>query len=278
MAKGYSLLIGVREVNPEHYRGWRGILTQPENDATIVQKKAEEKGFVTSTLLTKQATRDNVLNHIRKAAEFLEKDDIFFLFYSGHGGRVPDDDPDKCEEDKEEDGKNETWCLYDGQLIDDELYALWPDFKEGVRVFVVSDSCHSGTMTKSSIDLWDEDSEISRLIPKNMPDYYIEKVYDDNRHFYKQIYEKLSKLEKREINVSVISFGSCQDNQSSYALSGSEYSLFTNVFKDINNGNYTDVMKLISEKVQSIVGIMQQPNFYKIGIEESFEHQQLLEI
>ncbi|MDM5223535.1 caspase family protein [Peribacillus sp. NJ11] len=42
----------------------------------------------TNTLLTADATIDNVVNEVKKAALPLESGDIFFLSYSGHGGRV----------------------------------------------------------------------------------------------------------------------------------------------------------------------------------------------
>ena len=38
--------------------------------------------------------------------------------------------------------------LNDRQLLDDELYALWGYFQAGVRILVLSDSCHSGTVTR----------------------------------------------------------------------------------------------------------------------------------
>ena len=45
--------------------------------------------------------------------------------------------------------QDETWCIYsDRQLVDDELYSLWAQFAAGVRIFVLSDSCHSGTVLK----------------------------------------------------------------------------------------------------------------------------------
>src|SRR5215467_8561878 len=56
---------------------------------------------------------------IKAAAAKLKRNDIFFLTYSGHGGQVPN-----TGRDLEPDGFDETWCLYDGELIDDELYAV----------------------------------------------------------------------------------------------------------------------------------------------------------
>ena len=37
------------------------------------------------------------------------------MTYSGHGGQIED------VSGEEEDKKDETWCLYDGELIDDEV-------------------------------------------------------------------------------------------------------------------------------------------------------------
>ena len=67
--------------------------------------------------------------------------------YSGHGGQVPDKNGDETE-----DGYDETWVLYDRQLVDDELYALWSKFPAGVRVVVLSDSCHSGSAIRETLD------------------------------------------------------------------------------------------------------------------------------
>jgi len=39
--------------------------------------------------------------------------------------------------------------LYDRELLDDELYAVCSLFRPGVRMFVLSDSCHCGAMTKT---------------------------------------------------------------------------------------------------------------------------------
>ena len=95
-------------------------------------------------LLTKKATRANVLAAMRAAAKTLQAGDLLFLTYSGHGGQVPD------VTGEEDDKQDETWCLYDGQLIDDELYLELSRFAAGVRILVLSDSCHSGTVTRAT--------------------------------------------------------------------------------------------------------------------------------
>jgi hypothetical protein len=78
---------------------------------------ARKHGFATRLRLTKGATRNRILGDLTRAAKRLKKNDIFFLSYSGHGGQVPN-----TGNDFEPDGFDEIWCLYDGELIDDELY------------------------------------------------------------------------------------------------------------------------------------------------------------
>lgn len=50
------------------------------------------------------------------------------LSYSGHGGQLPDLNGD------ESDGRDETWCFFDGELVDDELYNSFSQFA-AVRAF-----------------------------------------------------------------------------------------------------------------------------------------------
>jgi len=112
MAKGYALTIGLNSVNPSHYDGWSGELLACEADAKDMAEIAKSKGFSVKTLLTRSATRKNVIKELSKAATTLKSADIFMLSYSGHGGQVPDRNKD------EDDYQDETWCLYDGELID----------------------------------------------------------------------------------------------------------------------------------------------------------------
>jgi hypothetical protein len=138
---GIALCIGLNRIDPAHY-GSSGILFGCENDANDMLAIAKTKGFTGDTILTEKATRAAVLDKIRQAKSALRDGDIFMISYSGHGGQTKDGNGD------ETDGEDETWCLYDGQLIDDELYAELRAFSEGVRILMFSDSCHSGTVAR----------------------------------------------------------------------------------------------------------------------------------
>ena len=143
MATGISIHIGLNRVDPGHYQGWDGKLKGCENDACAMEAIASKQKFATSLLLNEQATAQAVKDAIAGAVNQLKSGDILLLTYSGHGGQVPDLNGD------EEDHLDETWVLYDHELIDDELYALWGQFETDVRILLLTDSCHSGRWQRS---------------------------------------------------------------------------------------------------------------------------------
>lgn len=139
--KGFAIAIGLRTIDPAVY-GSDGYLAGCEPDANDMAAIAQGLGHSVTRLLTQQATRNAVLASLADHASRLERGDLLIVSYSGHGGQVPDGNGD------ESDGLDETWCLYDGQLLDDELYDAWTRFRPGVRILVLSDSCHSGTVMR----------------------------------------------------------------------------------------------------------------------------------
>lgn len=128
VAQGRALHIGLNSVDAGHYQGWSGPLRGCEADAQDMENIALNCGFNTKKLLTKAATRASVISEFESAAAQLNNGDIFFVSISCHGGQVPDTDGD------ESDGEDETWCLYDGQFIDDEVYYYLSKFKVGARI------------------------------------------------------------------------------------------------------------------------------------------------
>jgi len=228
MAKGIALNIGLNSVDPKRHAGWSGPLTACEADANDVADLAQAQGFSAAKLLTKKATRGAVLKGIAGAAQKLKSGDIFLLSYSGHGGQAPDLNGD------EPDGKDETWCLYDGELIDDELYSSWGAFAAGVRILLLSDSCHSGSVNKAM-----HYAAKPRVGPapvyRVMPDEVALRVYQNNRKFYDPILQRRDLAKALgAVKASVLLISGCQDNQLSQ--DGTFNGLFTGTLKTVWNG------------------------------------------
>jgi len=213
MAKGMALTIGLNSVDPKHYGGWSGDLNACEADARDMAEIAKSMKFKISTLLTKSATRKNVASKISGAAKALKTGDMFMLSYSGHGGQLPDLNND------EPDAEDETWCLYDGELVDDELYDFFSKFKPGVRILVFSDSCHSGTVVKmayygGSLTTGAGMSAPSGTGYRFMPSDVALRTYRDNKVFYDRILGNPKIKEAPEkVKASVLLISGCQDNQ-----------------------------------------------------------------
>jgi len=146
MPTGISIHIGLNELDERHYQG-RFALAGCLGDAHAMRDLAAAAGFEPHLITGPAATAAAVLHAIDAARARVGGDGIVLITYSGHGGRVRDLGDEPGDGDKG-DGWDETWCLYDRELVDDELYACWGGFAPGARVLVVSDSCHSGDMIR----------------------------------------------------------------------------------------------------------------------------------
>lgn len=285
--KGISLHIGLNEVSPKHYvdengEGWVGKLNGCENDANDMQDIAKNLKFNTQLLLTKNATREAVISRINEAAEKLKSGDFFFLSYSGHGGTLPDYNNDEL------DSQDETWCLYDGELIDDETYTLLSKFDSGVRIFVLSDSCHSGTVVRQKISDESPINNGKNYVPslpyKELPFDVAIATYANNKDFYKGLLENSkvskSKIDGDNIQASVILISGCQDHQLS--LDGSFNGKFTGAvkhawFNSDHEGDYKDFHEEVVSKIP--LAFNQTPNYFTLGNNISkFEKQKVLVI
>lgn len=273
-ARGKSLHIGVNKVDPAHYNGWEGTLQACEFDANDMQALAEGKGFTTSVLLTKDATSDAVQAGISEAADELGEGDIFFLTYSGHGGQVPDSNSDD-----DEDGKDETWVLYDRQLVDDELYALFARFEAGVRIFMLSDSCHSGSVARDIFDaavphvVAHAMVDVPKPRAKDLPREVQSETYRANAAEYDRIQKECPSGETQDVGASLLLLSGCQDNQLS--LDGDRNGLFTQQLLSVWDGGawaggYAPFHKAIGAKMPPT----QSPNYFRVGAtSQAFESQ-----
>ncbi len=155
-ARKVSIHIGVNAVDPAAYPVQPVRLQAAESDAAAMLKLAVGAGLSATSLVGAAATRQAVIEAFECAAEQLDAGDLLVVTFSGHGAtfedapegtsvprplgavnRIPGDEP-----------RDQSWCLRDGVLIDDDLYLLLCKFRRGVRIYVLSDSCYSGTILR----------------------------------------------------------------------------------------------------------------------------------
>ncbi len=254
MSKGISVHIGLNRVDPAQYEGWNGELVACEADAKDMKALAIKQRFKPNTLLlTKKATANAVKDAILGAAKTLKSGDIFFLTYSGHGGQVDDTNDD------ENDGMDETWVCYDRQLVDDELYVLWGKFKPGVRIVVLSDSCHSGTVLRNIPAFISGGPRI-----RAMPTVVARAVQKAHARLYKKIQDEYPTAEKTKVNASVLLISGCMDNQES--RDGDRNGLFTETLKKVwNGGKFKSGYRKFRDVIVSKMPKDQTPHYYFVG-------------
>jgi hypothetical protein len=276
-AKAASLHVGLNSVSAAGYDGWTGPLAACEADANDMAALAKAKGMNSTLLLTKKGTRANVLAGIRAAAKGLGAGDLFFLTYSGHGGQVHD------VTGEEDDKKDETWCLFDAQLIDDELYFELSRFKAGVRILVLSDSCHSGTVVRAAPP---EPGGPSQR-PKLMPPAIAERTYAKHKAFYDKLQRDVAKAAGNKVvdpdtalanvavsgrltaiagkvNAAIILISGCQDNQTS--MDGDKNGAFTEqVLKVWSEGAFKGNYGAFHARIRAGLPHTQSPNLFTLG-------------
>ena len=262
--QSYALHIGLNAVNPDSYEGWNGELFACENDAAVYKAIAEKAGFQNiHTLLTKEATAVNVLQHLQLAAAQLQSGDIFLMTYSGHGGALADTNNDETNNFGEMDGFDETWCLYDRQLIDDELFECFGQFKEGVRILLFSDSCHSGSIAKNT-------AAVNTNAPIDPATYTRARVaplgtlirtYNAHKAEYDSIQSPLT-TQPEDIKAYVVQFGACQDDELAMEVWGN--GMFTAKVQKVLNEPVTSYNDLFTA-IKRGFSAQQHPNLFQYG-------------
>lgn len=142
-----AVLIGI------NYVGQNGELAGCHNDVlNIIDYIKDVHSFEDKNMtvlmddgLHSDPTRDNIMEAYQKIAADSQPGDVVFLHYSGHGGKLRDDNGEEA------DGYDETLIPLDyqqaGQIRDDDLLRnLVMQFQKGVFVTSIMDCCHSGTV------------------------------------------------------------------------------------------------------------------------------------
>lgn len=267
MANGISIHIGLNSVDPAQYGGWSGDLNACEFDAHDMAAIAESVGFVPTTILTADATSDRVLGALGSAAAELAAGDTLLLTYSGHGGQIPDLNGD------EPDSSDEPWVLYDRQVLDDELYAAYGRFAGGVRIAVLSDSCHSGSVSRVGPPM---PSGIAGGAPvpadqlpvgarsRAMPAALAQRDFLRRRDTYLAVDGNQPSVGPDEIGACVLLISGCQDNQLS--LDGTHNGLFTATLLTVwNGGAFLGSYERLHRQILNRMPSTQSPRLSVVG-------------
>jgi metacaspase-1 len=154
-----ALCIGIN-----NYPGTHMDLQGCVNDANDWTQTLQARGFAVSTLLDAQATKAAMVAAMTSLIGGAVKGDSLVITFSGHGTYQPDTDGDEV------DGLDEALCPYDLQtkgaaLTDDEIRAIFAARKAGVRILLIADSCHSGTVTRAAPSEPEADAPRPRFMP-----------------------------------------------------------------------------------------------------------------
>lgn len=148
----HALLIGISDY------GGLDSLAGPKNDLRIVEGMLRERfdfqdgDFM--ILRDRAATHTGIERAFQTLAERVQPDDFVYIQYSGHGSQMKDLNGD------EPSGLDQTWVSYGARMgagegkdnydvLDDEINAwLAALYDKTHYVVFVSDSCHSGTVSR----------------------------------------------------------------------------------------------------------------------------------
>ena len=157
-----ALLIGISDYPDKLEKGAAWGKLHGREDAQLLAQTLAKQAFDTTILSDKNATKQGIVEALKRLAGQAQAGDQIFILFSGHGQQISDDNglPD------EPDGYDECLIPYDCpyydstktytgdlHLRDDELYQALLPIRQKVgsqgQVFVALDACHSGSANRA---------------------------------------------------------------------------------------------------------------------------------
>ena len=139
---------------------------------------------------------------------------------------------------------------------------MWSRFAPGVRIVVLSDSCHSGTVTRDLIDSPGTSQPVA--VPRQIPREISEKVQAQHKSLYDSLAFVAGAARGLKVGASVLLISGCQDRQTS--LDGAVNGLFTATLLAVwRNGAFTGSYRDLHGQIVARMPATQQPNLFLTG-------------
>jgi metacaspase-1 len=147
--KKQALLVGIN--NYKDANNLQGCINDVTNVRSILKTFFGYSNEEIRVLTDERATKKNIIDRLEKMVGGAKAGDSLIFHFSGHGSQIRD-----RENDELKDHMDELICPYDmnwdnGFITDDMLGKILAQLKKGVRMELLIDSCHSGTMTRDLI-------------------------------------------------------------------------------------------------------------------------------
>lgn len=271
MSKGYSLHIGLNKIDKQHYSDVPELKAAVA-DAVFWKEFAEQSGYTARHFHDKDATSGAVLAALTDYAAKMVPGDILLLTYAGHGSQIANEKAVGLDNER----YDQTWCLFNRELLDDELFEAFRAFREGTRILIVSDSCHSGTMARDVKDPknlshhlaagLEKAVDVRGLRSRKLPlasEQDVMMTYGDS--VYAPVQQKFrTKAQAANVKAAVKLLAACQDDQTTF--DGEKNGVFTESFIGLfkkaatRKKNAPELIDAIRERYY-----YPRPNFFEYG-------------
>lgn len=137
-----ALIGGLTSVSPAYYNGWRGAC--PGCDVDVDRMARWARALKMQSIVLRESMCD--FKPIGIAADMMVNQspimDLGLIYFSGHGSETRDLNGDEIT------GKDQTLCLYSGQMIDDRIGKFFKRFPAQSKILFMTDCCTSGSVAR----------------------------------------------------------------------------------------------------------------------------------
>jgi len=198
-----ALLVGINKYRPDLNADLRGCVNDVEMIRYLLVNKFGFEPDNIRAIVDDRATRSNILQRLQWLINGTKEGDFLVFQFSGHGSQVRDRNGDELN-----DHLDEILCPYDldwnNPLTDDILSGIFSKLPRGVKLLMLADCCHSGTIAR---EIGNPRYEKARFI---MPPFDIK-----SRSLNKELPRRKLASKAQGDTQRIILISGCRDDQTS---------------------------------------------------------------